>query len=76
MRDIMMRLDTRNKFVWGTCLILCYLMLALLYIVMVRREIPLLTLGSVAVFGAVKKKWPAVVVSICLFFLGWVCTFQ
>ena len=71
-----MRLDTRNKFVWGGCLILCYLMLALLYIVMVRREIPLLFLGGVAVFMAVKKKLPAVVVGICLFLLGLVCTFQ
>lgn len=73
---MMMRLDTRNKFVWGGCLLLCYLVLALLYIVMVRREIPLLALGGVAVFGAVKKKWPVVVVSICLFLLGCVCTFQ
>ena len=71
-----MRCDTRNKFVWGGCLLLCYLVLVFLYIVMVRKGIPLLVLGGVAVFGAVKKKWPVVAVSICLLLLGWVCTFQ
>lgn len=67
---------TRKKFVWGGCLLLCYLMLVFMYIIMVRKGIPLLILGGVAVFGAVKKKWPAVAVSICLLLLGWICTFQ
>ena len=51
-----MRIDTRNKFVWGGCLLLCYLMLVFLYIVTVRKGIPLLILGGAAVFGAAKKK--------------------
>lgn len=68
--------DTHNKLVWGGCLLLCYLMLVFLYIAMVRKGIPLLILGGAAVFGAVKKKWPVVAVSICLLLLGWVCTFQ
>ena len=71
-----MRIDTRNKFVWGGCLLLCYLMLVFLYIVTVRKGIPPLILGGAAVFGAAKKKWPVVVFSICLLLLGWVCTFQ
>ena len=72
----MRRLDTRNKFIWGGCILLCYLMLVFFYIVMVRKGIPLLILGGMAVLGAVKKKWPVVAVSICLLLLGWVCTFQ
>ena len=51
-------------------------MLVFLYIVTVRKGIPLLILGGAAVFGAAKKKWPVVVFSICLLLLGWVCTFQ
>lgn len=76
MRDIMMRLDTNNKFVRSGGFLLCCLMLVFLYIVLVRRGIPLLILGGMVVFGAMKKRWPVVVVSICLFLLGVFFTFQ
>lgn len=72
----MMRLDNNNRFVRGGCLLLCYLILVFLYIVLVRRGIPLLILGGMVVLGAVKKRWFVVAVSICLLLPGVFFTFQ